>query len=105
MLILTPSLILDSHSDKIIFDWLSLFGFLELNLIFLPYQLFFHKKNLVFSDEYLDVRWSDEQNVQERRTVQAYKQAQYSQRQVRWVKTLRLSFRGRGGRLALITMF
>lgn len=55
MLILAPSLILDSRSDKIISDWLSLFGFPELNLIFLPYQLFFHKKNLVFSGENLDV--------------------------------------------------
>lgn len=50
-------------------------------------------------------RWSDEQNVQGRRTVQAYEQAQYSQRQVRWVRALRLSFRGRGGRLTLTTMF
>lgn len=36
MLILAPSLILDSRSDKIISDWLS--GFPELNLVFLPYQ-------------------------------------------------------------------
>jgi hypothetical protein len=43
------------RSDKIISDWLSLFGFPELNLIFLPYQLFFHKKNWVFSGENLDV--------------------------------------------------
>jgi hypothetical protein len=41
--ILAPTLIFDSRSDKIISDWLSLFAFLSLNLIesFCPIRYFF----------------------------------------------------------------
>lgn len=42
-MILAPTFLFDSRSDKIISDWLSLFAFPKLNRIFLP-----HKRNWLF---------------------------------------------------------